>query len=63
MNFRGKMNYSFAASCTSFAMSKDTAERLGDVDYELVAFTHGPEIRTGARQAVREFLKARLGQS
>ena len=63
VNFRGKMNYSFASSCSNFAMSKDTAERLGDVDYELVAFTHGPEIRTGARQAVREFLKVRLAGS
>jgi glyoxylase-like metal-dependent hydrolase (beta-lactamase superfamily II) len=61
VNFRGKMNYSFAASCTNFRMSKDTAARLGDVDYELVAFTHGPEIRSGARPAVREFLRRRLG--
>jgi len=60
VNFRGKMNWSFAAGCTDFAMSKDTAERLGDVDYELVAFTHGPEIRQGARDAVRGFLRRRL---
>jgi len=60
MNFRGRMNYSFAASCSNFKMSKDTAGRLGDVDYDLVAFTHGPEIRQGARPAVREFLKARM---
>lgn len=60
VNFRGRMNYSFAASCSNFAMSKETADRLGDVDYELVAFTHGPEIRDGARPALREFLKARL---
>jgi hypothetical protein len=25
-------------------------------DYDLVAFTHGPEIREGAREAVRGFL-------
>jgi glyoxylase-like metal-dependent hydrolase (beta-lactamase superfamily II) len=60
VNFRGRMNYSFAAACTDFRMSKDTAERLGDVDYDLVAFTHGPEIRDGARPAVREFLRRRL---
>jgi glyoxylase-like metal-dependent hydrolase (beta-lactamase superfamily II) len=60
VNFRGRMNYSFAASCTYFRMSQDTADRLGEVDYELVAFTHGPEIRHGARDAVRQFLRARL---
>jgi hypothetical protein len=28
---------------------------LGEVDYDVVAFTHGPEIRDGAREAVRGF--------
>ena len=60
VNFRRKMNYSFAASCTSFRMSKDTADRLGEVEYEVAAFTHGPEIRTDARERVRTFLHARL---
>jgi hypothetical protein len=32
---------------------------LGDLDYEVAAFTHGPEIRDGAREAVRGFLRAR----
>jgi glyoxylase-like metal-dependent hydrolase (beta-lactamase superfamily II) len=63
VNFRGRMNYSFAAGCTNFRMSKDTADRLGEVDYDLVAFTHGPEIRDGARPAVREFLRKRLSDS
>jgi metal-dependent hydrolase (beta-lactamase superfamily II) len=36
-----------------------TAEVLGELDYDLVAFTHGPEIRTTAREAVRGFLSAR----
>jgi len=62
VNFRGRMNYSFAAACTNFKMSKDTADRLGEVDYELVAFTHGPEIRDDARPAVRQFLKERLNK-
>ena len=60
VNLRGRMNYSFALTCTDFRMSQDTADRLGEVDYELVAFTHGPEIRHQARQAVRAFLQARL---
>ncbi|MHB8682464.1 MAG: MBL fold metallo-hydrolase [Acidimicrobiales bacterium] len=58
-NFRARITYSGAYACSDFAMSKDTAERLGDADYEIAAFTHGPEVRTGARQAVREFLERR----
>jgi hypothetical protein len=41
------------------AMTRRTADVLGELDYDLVAFTHGPEIRTGAREAVRGFLAAR----
>jgi glyoxylase-like metal-dependent hydrolase (beta-lactamase superfamily II) len=44
---------------TDAAMTRRTAEILGELDYDLVAFTHGPEIRTGAREAVRGFLGAR----
>ena len=32
---------------------------LGDLDFDLVAFMHGAEIRTGAREAVRAFLRGR----
>jgi glyoxylase-like metal-dependent hydrolase (beta-lactamase superfamily II) len=63
-NFRDRMSYSFALLCSNFKMSQDTADRLGEVDYEIAAFTHGPEIRAGARDAVRSFLrKRRAGQS
>jgi glyoxylase-like metal-dependent hydrolase (beta-lactamase superfamily II) len=55
-NWRNKIAYSFAAFCSNFALSKDTAERLGEVDYEVAAFTHGPEIKENARSAVRQFV-------
>lgn len=58
-NFRHKLSYSFAAFCSNFAQSKDTAERLGEADYEVAAFTHGPELRDGAREALRAFLRRR----
>jgi len=45
--------------CTDAAMTRRTAKVLGELDDDLVAFTHGPEIRTGAREAVRGFLAAR----
>ena len=42
--------------CTDFAMTQRTAHRLGELDYTIAAFTHGPEIRDGARAAIRTFL-------
>lgn len=58
-NFRNKISWSMAAFCSNVSLSKETAERLGEVDYDIVAFTHGPEIRDGARKAVRGFLQRR----
>jgi glyoxylase-like metal-dependent hydrolase (beta-lactamase superfamily II) len=57
-NVRG-MTYSPAFLCTNFPLLKETAMRLGELDYETAAFTHGTEIRDGARERVREFVKTR----
>lgn len=54
-----RMMYPPRAFCTSHSLTKETAARLGELDYEVAAFTHGPEIREGARDRVREFLKRR----
>ena len=43
--------------CSSFAMTKQTAHRLGELDYAVAAFTHGPEITDGARETVRGILR------
>jgi glyoxylase-like metal-dependent hydrolase (beta-lactamase superfamily II) len=56
-NWFDRMRWSYKLFCTDFPLSKQTAERLGEVDYEVVAFTHGREIRSGAREKVREFLR------
>jgi glyoxylase-like metal-dependent hydrolase (beta-lactamase superfamily II) len=58
-NMRGRMTWSIPMFCTDHAMSKETAEVLGEVEYDVAAFTHGPEIREGAREAVRGFLRRR----
>jgi glyoxylase-like metal-dependent hydrolase (beta-lactamase superfamily II) len=42
--------------CTDFRMTKRTAHVLGELEYDRVGFTHGPEIVDGAREAVRRFL-------
>lgn len=59
-NVRG-MRLPFKALCTDWAMTKKTAHVLGDVDYKVAAFTHGPEIRDNAREAIRGFLRDKAG--
>jgi len=59
MNWFGRRRWSFLSSCTDYVMCKDTAERLCEPDYEIAAFTHGPELRVGAREAVRAFVRER----
>ena len=43
--------------CSDFAMTTRTAHRLGELDYTLAAFTHGPELREQARETVRALLR------
>jgi glyoxylase-like metal-dependent hydrolase (beta-lactamase superfamily II) len=42
--------------CQDFPMTKRTAHVLGELEYDVAAFTHGPEITDGARERVRRFL-------
>jgi glyoxylase-like metal-dependent hydrolase (beta-lactamase superfamily II) len=58
-NFRDRISYSFAMFCSDSVLSRETADRLGEVDYEVAAFTHGPEMRDRPREAIREFLLRR----
>jgi hypothetical protein len=37
-------------------MTKRTAHRLADLEYDVAAFTHGTEIRDRARETVRSLL-------
>jgi glyoxylase-like metal-dependent hydrolase (beta-lactamase superfamily II) len=45
--------------CTDATMNRRSADLLGDLDYEVAAFTHGAEIRDRPREAVRAFLRGR----
>jgi len=58
-NMASRMRWPMAAICTSAAQNQRSAHVLGELDYEIAAFTHGPEIRDGAREAVRGFLRRR----
>jgi glyoxylase-like metal-dependent hydrolase (beta-lactamase superfamily II) len=57
-NVRG-IAYSPGFFCTDPELSRKSADVLGELDYDLVAFMHGAEIRTGAREAVRAFLRGK----
>jgi len=52
-----RMRWSPKVLCTDFALTKTTAQRLGELDYSMAAFTHGPEIRDQAREEIRSFLR------
>jgi glyoxylase-like metal-dependent hydrolase (beta-lactamase superfamily II) len=50
------VRYSPRFLCSDFRLSRRTAHVLGELEYDRAAFTHGPEIIDGARDAVRRFL-------
>ncbi len=56
-NMNGRMTWPFKAACTDFPLNRTTAAVLADEEYQVAAFTHGPHIATGAREAVRGFLR------
>jgi len=57
-NVRG-LRWSVKTPCTDIAMSRTSASRLGELDYDVAGFTHGGHVTTGARTAVRAFLAGR----
>ncbi|TML76647.1 MAG: MBL fold metallo-hydrolase [Actinobacteria bacterium] len=60
-NTRG-IGFSLAPFCSDIPLSRETAGRLGELEFEVAAFMHGPEIRERARERVREFIARRLGR-
>ena len=56
-NMNGRMTWPFKAFCTDFPLNRRTSAVLADLDYTTAAFTHGPQIDTSAREAVRGFLR------
>ena len=54
-NIRG-VRWPYGPACTNARQARSTAQRLVDLPYSIAAFTHGAEIRAGARDAVAAFL-------
>lgn len=46
-------------SCSSATVARETADRLGDLEYDSVAFAHGAPIPSAGRERVRAMLRAR----
>lgn len=59
-NWRSRLSFSIRFFCTDITLSRETAWRLADVDYETAAFTHGPEMRDRPREQIKDFLVKRL---
>lgn len=60
MNLAG-VRYAPAFLCTDPARNRSTAaDRLADLDFDVVAFTHGPELRRNSRAAVRSLLRGQF---
>lgn len=57
-NVRG-LRYSLKAPCTDVRLSRSSAARLGELDFEVAGFTHGTHVTDGARSAVQAFLAGR----
>jgi glyoxylase-like metal-dependent hydrolase (beta-lactamase superfamily II) len=55
-NMNARMSWPTKLACTSFRQNVQTAHVLGEIEYAVAAFTHGPEIRDDAREQVRGFL-------
>ncbi|MFD0787413.1 MBL fold metallo-hydrolase, partial [Micromonospora azadirachtae] len=45
--------------CTDFRMTQETAHVLAELEYDVAAFTHGPELTDDARERIRAFLRRR----
>lgn len=58
-NIGSRLTWALSAFCTSYDQSKATAALFGDLDFDIAAFTHGPEIRNKARERIRTFLTRR----
>lgn len=52
-----KFSYGVKAFCTDIVLNRETAHVLGELDYQVAAFTHGPHVSEQAREKVRGFLR------
>ena len=56
-----RLGWPLAVICTSARQNKESAQVFADLEYDVAAFTHGPEIRDNPREAIRSFLRRKAG--
>jgi glyoxylase-like metal-dependent hydrolase (beta-lactamase superfamily II) len=54
-----RIRWSITGPCTDVRLSRTSAGRLGELDFSVAGFTHGPHVSHGAPTAVRAFLAGR----
>ncbi|MEY9887920.1 glyoxylase-like metal-dependent hydrolase (beta-lactamase superfamily II) [Catenulispora sp. MAP5-51] len=52
-----KLSWGVRAFCNDIKLNQQTADVLGEMDYEIAAFTHGKHVTQNARETVRRYLK------
>jgi glyoxylase-like metal-dependent hydrolase (beta-lactamase superfamily II) len=52
-----KLSFGIKAFCSDIKLNRQTAHVLGELEYEVAAFTHGPHVSENAREKVRGYLK------
>lgn len=57
-NWRHRLSYGPRFFCSDHRLTRQSADRLGEAEYEVVAFMHGEEIRDNAREQVRSHLRS-----
>lgn len=58
-NWRHRLSYGPRFFTSDHRLTRESADRLGEADYEVIAFMHGEEIRDRAREQVRDHLRSR----
>ncbi len=53
-----RLRWPVKAMCSDIRLTQRTADRLGELDYVVAGFTHGPHLERNARERVRTFLRA-----
>ncbi len=56
-NMAHRMSWPVPMFCSSHKLNQQSAHVLGEMQYDTVAFTHGPHIDVNAREVVRGFLR------
>ena len=54
--WRGRIRIGIKLFCNDIALNEKSVQRFSEMDYDGLAFTHGPEIRTAGKAAMRKFM-------